>query len=422
MWSSTFTIAAADLSGALTDFPIYLNIGATAGKSAFDLRGIFGELGASSLKLSIKDASNNQCYVEIVSWDATNKYAELHFKSSLSNSINNTFTITADNTMADNTAYVGVTGSTPAKAVWDSGFAAVYHMADATTSTILDSTSNANPGTKTGANNPAAVAGMLGSAQSFNGSTGKVYCGTAANLNTDAVTVEWYGAPTDLIPAWPELVARGRWGSENPFGLGVGARGNVYSLFKATTNAGAYWGYTITTAWQYLAVSYDSVGGVKTYADAVAKTGAAAAGVLNYTGAAPLYIGWAADNVNVFHGIIDEVRMSNTPRPTEWIAATNKTLKDTLVTFESISVSIQAVTATVSAAANAPTITAGALVQAVTALCSGQANPATIHADATVQAVTAMVTAMANAGYVFIISKWPITATLPNRVINITLE
>jgi hypothetical protein len=83
---------------------------------------------------------------------------------------------------------------------------------------------------------------------------------------------------------------------------------------------------------------------------------------------------------------------------------------------------IQAVTALSTAAANPATMTADAMIQAVTALCTSLANPATMTADANIQAVTALATAMANAGYCLVISKWNITATLPERVINIDLE
>ena len=51
---------------------------------------------------------------------------------------------------------------------WDENYVAVYHMNDVTTSTILDSTSNANHGTKKGANEPNQVDGKIGKAQDFN--------------------------------------------------------------------------------------------------------------------------------------------------------------------------------------------------------------------------------------------------------------
>jgi len=54
--------------------------------------------------------------------------------------------------------------------VWDSNYKAVYHMKDETTSTILDSTSNDNDGTKKGANEPIEADGDIGKCQDFDGS------------------------------------------------------------------------------------------------------------------------------------------------------------------------------------------------------------------------------------------------------------
>jgi hypothetical protein len=54
--------------------------------------------------------------------------------------------------------------------VWDANYVAVYHMNDVTTSTIKDSTSNANNGTKKGANEPIQADGKIGKAQDFDGS------------------------------------------------------------------------------------------------------------------------------------------------------------------------------------------------------------------------------------------------------------
>jgi biopolymer transport protein ExbB len=53
--------------------------------------------------------------------------------------------------------------------VWDANFKAVYHMKDATTSTILDSTANNNDGAKTGANEPIEATGKIGKGQDFDG-------------------------------------------------------------------------------------------------------------------------------------------------------------------------------------------------------------------------------------------------------------
>jgi len=74
--------------------------------------------------------------------------------------------------------------------VW-ADYAGVWHMNDATTSTILDSTSNDNDGTKKAANEPIEAIGQIGKAQDFDGVNDYVNVPHSASLNiTDAITVE----------------------------------------------------------------------------------------------------------------------------------------------------------------------------------------------------------------------------------------
>jgi hypothetical protein len=53
------------------------------------------------------------------------------------------------------------------QAVWSNGYVMTQHMNDATISTITDSTSNANTGTKVSANEPTEADGKIAKAQSF---------------------------------------------------------------------------------------------------------------------------------------------------------------------------------------------------------------------------------------------------------------
>lgn len=74
-----------------------------------------------------------------------------------------------DKDHADNTTYIGAINTAAGATVWDSNFKAVYHMVDDTTSTIKDSTSNDNDGTKVGANAPIETTGKVGAGQTFDG-------------------------------------------------------------------------------------------------------------------------------------------------------------------------------------------------------------------------------------------------------------
>lgn len=63
----------------------------------------------------------------------------------------------------------GAVDGEDAEAVWDTGFKAVYHMDDDTTSSFLDSTAYGNDATKSAANEPIEADGKIGKGQSFDG-------------------------------------------------------------------------------------------------------------------------------------------------------------------------------------------------------------------------------------------------------------
>jgi hypothetical protein len=158
----------------LTDYPLLLLLSTAAGITDADLTSIFTELGANGLKIAVADDSGNEFYVEEVSWDQATPLSELWTKAvAVSSASDSKVVFYYDSTHADNSTYVGVVGSTPGKAVWDSDFVAVYHMNDVTTSTIADST-GVNNGTKKGVNEPIQAAGGIGQAQDFDGSDDSV--------------------------------------------------------------------------------------------------------------------------------------------------------------------------------------------------------------------------------------------------------
>lgn len=75
--------------------------------------------------------------------------------------------------------------------VWSNGYVMVQHMNDVTTSTILDSTSNDNDGTKKAANEPIETDGQIAKAQDFDGSDDIISVGDHADFDpTGAFTLE----------------------------------------------------------------------------------------------------------------------------------------------------------------------------------------------------------------------------------------
>ena len=166
------TISPDNIDDTLTDYPVKIWLSESSGINTADLSSVFNKLGSDANRKKIAVTTSDgltQCYVEIANWDTENKQAELHVRvPSVSSSASTVIYLYYDADHADNDSYVGDTASTPAKAVWDANFSAVYHMNDgADTSHIYDSTSNVNHGTKLAANEPLEVDGLKGKAQEF---------------------------------------------------------------------------------------------------------------------------------------------------------------------------------------------------------------------------------------------------------------
>lgn len=164
-------IPAAELDADLSWFPIVVKLGASVGRNSKDLRYIMQELGANWNKIAFATSTGNQLFYEKELWDTTNLTAVFHVsKNDLTlDSTNGTKLYLYWNpTQSDNTGYGGVTGSTPAEAVWDANFKLVCHMDDnPDTSSVMDSTSNDNDGTKKAANEPIEATGIIGKGQNF---------------------------------------------------------------------------------------------------------------------------------------------------------------------------------------------------------------------------------------------------------------
>jgi len=111
-----------------------------------------------------------------------------------------------------------------AEAVWDTNYKLVMHMQDATTSTVNDSTSNHNHGTKRAANEPLEVAGKIYKGQDFDvADNDYIDCGTCG----DAVFTE-DGAVT--LSAWINPVSLGHGNEGTIFDRGIGAAGPAFTL------------------------------------------------------------------------------------------------------------------------------------------------------------------------------------------------
>jgi len=325
-----FSADSGDITAALSNFPVLAYLGSSAGINNDDIRFVFAEVGANSLKIAVTtDDGETECKVEIEKWDNGAKEAWLWIKApSISSSVDQDFYLYFDNSHADNNANVGVVGSVPGEAVWDSDFLMVQHQA-AAASPIPDSTSNDNDMTEGGDpayQQPGPINGQI------------VYDGNDYHISAVDIFDAIVGAGKGTVEIWIKTTAsdaasRVYFTIEGAYALVqiAGEGGVVDAYWSGTHNDAAITISQINTGAQfYLATSYDGAN-QHVYVD----------GDLEDTDACNLYditgisrastIASQWDGTLAVAGSIDEVRVSKTNRSTAWIAASYESGQDDLL-------------------------------------------------------------------------------------------
>ena len=266
-------------------------------------------------------------------FDDSASLAIYHFKvSSVSSSAGTDIYFYYDNDANHNTSYIGIIGSATGAEVWDGHFSLVHHCVDNTTSTILDSTSNNNDGTKLAANEPIEADGKVGRGQDFDGTNDEINCGTGATLNSQTGTVEAV-FDYDVQTNNNDIIAKFTWvASDNNNGYLLRVAGDTLLRFVTMDNAYTWLEATVAANTKYHAAgtwndtsNWLYVQGVQQDIDTNSILDSASA----------FYIGQSAEAAREFDGIISEVRMSSTNRAVAWIKGTYNTLFDTLLTYGS---------------------------------------------------------------------------------------
>lgn len=130
-----------ELTSDLTDFPVTLFINSSAGIDNQNIARMVRTLGEDRFKFDITDNNGTSLYVEIDVWDVENEQAILYVKVPTISATELTYlNLYFDPSVADNTTYVGNTGSTAAQNVWNSNYLGVWHFSQES-GDFLDSTS-----------------------------------------------------------------------------------------------------------------------------------------------------------------------------------------------------------------------------------------------------------------------------------------
>jgi RHS repeat-associated protein len=221
-------------------------------------------------------------------------------------------------------------------AVWDNNYKGIWHLSNGTTLNAVDATSNASNGTISGA---VATGGRTDGGASLNGTSDHVQV-KAGKVDTSTTT--------GTVSAWVKVSALDANGVVLGYGgadlalWGVYIRevsGSYYfAIASRKTNAGAYntvKGSTVLASGTWYYVTYSSNGSTwkirvnGATAESLSNVlgtntgdwiGDIAAAALDKSDLGGIYAGGAYSNVNFWHGILDEVRLSNVERSDDWVA------------------------------------------------------------------------------------------------------
>jgi hypothetical protein len=333
------TIDHNDISASLSNFPFLVYLSTSTGRGSDDVSFVFDELGANSKKIAVtKSDGTNQLYVEIEKWNSSTEQAWLWVNATGTDSISSTtdtdFYLYYDSAQADNTTYVGDSGSRPE--VWDSNYVMVQHLEE-TTGTIVDSTGKNNC-----SNNGMVLdaAGKIDGGDQSATNTANLNCGSDSSLQpTNAITVEAWGksndATEDQYTSLGGFSSSGSW--TNGYGIFFNSASTI-NFFVTSYTANVASAPIIPQDWNYVVGTYDKDAGsnqVKIYVNATAGTPDTFSTAITYGGGALTIAqmgGWTTDWLN---GYVDEFRISNIARSDSWIKASYETGRDHLLDFGS---------------------------------------------------------------------------------------
>ena len=337
------------IGASVTWFPVTIHLKNANGDSTK----VFLEVGTNSRKIAITKTDGEtelKGGIEKWSYDAgtpANSTAAIHTSADGWVIDSNTKVyLYYDKDHADNDN-INVIDTAAGAAVWDANFKAVYHMVDATTSTVKDSTSNNNDGTKKAAEQPASAVGKVGLGQDFDGSDDYISIADSATLDlASGFTISCWLNIADNTGTYTKTIIGKTNGTSGgggyqiaQTGTSLGANKIVVYLFDGSAPSPTF----ITTdtisldTWVHLTVTWDGTtdsGSVKVYFDNVSKAGAESNyGTSHIDNALALIIGTYSGAAGFLNGIVDEIEVSDIARSDAWKKGSYNSLLDTLLTY-----------------------------------------------------------------------------------------
>lgn len=204
-------------------------------------------------------------------------------------------------------------------AAWNSGYQGVYHFKDGTTLGLLDSTSHGVNGTNNGAT---ATAGQIDGGIAFSGSSQWVNMGNNLGFIGD-FTIEAWVHPTDFS-GFNGIISKTAGNQPKPYDYYLIASTGVPRLIIGDGSGNAPVDATSATTagvWNHIAAVKTGTNTITHYLNGVANGSGNATGAPNplINGTDNALIATRGDNVTMFKGSMDEVRVSNVALTANWL-------------------------------------------------------------------------------------------------------
>jgi len=321
--------------------------------TCFDINPIFIELTTDVEfgKVAFTKADGTtELYAECEQFDVSEELGIYHIsRDGWTINANTSIYMYYDKDHADNTIYIGAINTTAGGNVWDGNFKAVYHMVDATTSTIVDSTSNSHDGTKTTVNNPNQVTGLNSAyAQEHTGndaSNSDITITDHADFDAQSdftimavVYCDTFGDAGDTTYECHVLCKRDATYNSwlfNIRGEEAGAdAGKQQWMPQGGTERLSTTAISLST-WTQIGISFDNTAGNYTFYKNGAADGDASVDITPPNNGGDVSIGGGEPPnayVHDWDGKIGEVRYSDTNRSAAWTKAEHNSLWDSLLT------------------------------------------------------------------------------------------
>ncbi len=300
------TSTGADVATTQTNFPLLIRL-TDCNKPSGDFWGTETQDAGQDIRFSKTSDITHHFEYEIERWDNTNKVAEIWVlvDSIAGDTKSDYLTMHWENATAiDNSE---------AEVVFDTtnGFAAVWHLDDDPTGTIIDATPNSNDGTSSGSMTSGdVVTGVVGEGTDFDGTDDNILKSLTVSYWGEFSVSLWVKAGS-LGQAINTSVFNNEGGSLDDFQVRINS--DVYQI-SGRDASGEDFGAVVTTDWIYLTLNYDGTTSTGYYDGSSSFT--FSGGDDNF---GRIQAGVNRGQNRFFEGIIDELQVSDTTRSADWI-------------------------------------------------------------------------------------------------------